>query len=107
MDPKFGAQKGNKLGSQLGPMSITIASSPLIGLAKWAPFIALNFCCLGSLVYMHTHARTRRPQAIGSDRHVHRSNVNTAVGKLVLWLFIVIISSLFTNFFVKPAMTVF
>src|SRR6218665_910337 len=35
------------LGAQLGPVSITIASSPLIGLAKWAPFIALNFCCLG------------------------------------------------------------
>src|SRR6218665_2089091 len=33
------------LGAQLGPLSITKLSP--IRLAKWAPFIALNFCCLG------------------------------------------------------------
>ena len=31
-------------------------SSPLIGLAKWAPFIALNFCCLGC----HSHSCLQR-----------------------------------------------
>src|SRR6218665_31509 len=36
----------------------------------------------------------------------NRNNVNTTLRKLILWFFIVVISSLFTKFFVKPAMTV-
>src|SRR6218665_2180779 len=51
MGPKFGAQKGNKLGSQLGPMSITKLSpnwacqmpcqDAHVG-RKWGPYIQLN-----------------------------------------------------------------
>src|SRR6218665_3184051 len=100
MGPKFGAQKGNKLGSQLGPMSITKLSP------NWAcqmgPIHCPKFLLSGLGIYIYAHARTHT-QATGIHRH--RSNVNTTLGKLLLWLFSVIISSLFTNFFVKPAMT--
>src|SRR6218665_1973585 len=45
MGPKFGAQKGNKLGSQLGPMSITKLSP------NWAcqmgPIHLINFLLSG------------------------------------------------------------
>src|SRR6218665_146480 len=45
MGPKFGAQKGNKLGSQLGPMSITKLSP------NWAcqmgPIHCINFLLSG------------------------------------------------------------
>src|SRR6218665_4002316 len=48
MGPKFGAQKGNKLGSQLGPMSITKLSP------NWAcqmgPIHCINFLLSGWLV---------------------------------------------------------
>jgi len=39
------------LGAQLGLMSITKLSLVIGGLAKWAPIIALNFCCLGTIFY--------------------------------------------------------
>src|SRR6218665_4222815 len=67
--PQIWCPIGQSIGFPAGANEHNHASSPLIGLAKWAPFIALNFCCLG-LVYMHTHARTRRPHPIGSDRHI-------------------------------------
>src|SRR6218665_184302 len=48
MGPKFGAQKGNKLGSQLGPMSITKLSP------NWAcqmgPIHCINFLLSGFFV---------------------------------------------------------
>src|SRR6218665_1276313 len=52
--PNLVPNRAMNLEAQLGPMSITKAL-PLIGLAKWAsaPFISLNFCCLGLWVDLH------------------------------------------------------
>src|SRR6218665_344129 len=59
MGPKFGAQKGNKLGSQLGPMSITKLSP------NWAcqmgPIHCINFLLSGSCTSMLNVINPMRP----------------------------------------------
>src|SRR6218665_1976806 len=105
MGPKFGAQKGNKLGSQLGPMSITKLSP------NWAcqmgPIHLINFLLSGYIAghaYTYTRTHTAGYRQLASRQIAICKHDSPKVDILVI--FIVVISSLFTKFFVKPAITV-
>src|SRR6218665_3003686 len=83
MGPKFCAQKGKKLGSQLGPMSITKLSP------NWAcqmgpihcPKFLLPGLCIYTYIYIcpHTHARTRTPQASIDTSHQYKHDARKIV----------------------------
>src|SRR6218665_857891 len=105
MGPKFGAQKGNKLGSQLGPMSITKLSP------NWAcqmgPIHCINFLLSGYSWPLHIHytrTHTAGHRQLASRQIAICKHDSPKVDILVI--FIVVISSLFTKFFVKPDITI-
>src|SRR6218665_163430 len=100
MGPKFCAQYVNKLGSQLGPMSITKLSP------NWAcqmgPIHFINFLLSGEWTYTYTRTHTAGHRQLASRQIAICKHDSPKVDIMVIF----IVSSLLTKFFVMPAMTV-
>src|SRR6218665_2560479 len=94
------------LAAQLGPVSITKLSP------NWAcqmgPIHLIIFLLsgiAGHCIYIYTHAHVRQAIGIIASRQIAICKHDSPKVDILV-IFIVVISSLFTKFFVKPAITV-